>query len=506
MYPPLPGDTRVVSRVGVETHEGSPDGIALIGGSPLRLLRLRSGTDAIVASLFGGKSIAETALIHDRSIRVVGTLVRRLLVAGLADPLFDDPIFEGPIFNPGQVTIVIPIRDRASRLERLLQQVTSEHPGVALIVVDDGSTENVAAVANRYGTNVSHIRNVHSLGPAQARNRGLNEVRTPLVAFIDSDVVPAAGWLDPLLRHFTDPAVAVVAPRVRSAAGKGRLYAYERLRSPLDLGAEKGYVFAKTRLAYVPAAVLVARTDTLRTLDGFESAMRVGEDVDLIWRIIDAGHLVRYEPTSVVHHDPRPSVLALAKQRASYASSSPILNSRHRGNVKPVSGNRWSYLAWLLPAVFGASGVGAGAGVVAVTSLLLPRKLTAVKDHRSVGLRLALRGHLGMGRLLASATWRAWLPVALLLAARWPRWRGVLVASALLPVLSDWRKVAMTDRQCGLGPVSFVAFRCLDDASYCVGLWRGCLHARDISALLPEINNWPGTARTGKDDEYGPRI
>ena len=50
---------------------------------------------------------------------------------------------------------------------------------------------------------------------------------------------------------------------------------------------------------------MVWRTHVVRELGGFDEAMRLGEDVDLVWRVAAAGHRCRYEPTSVVHHEPR---------------------------------------------------------------------------------------------------------------------------------------------------------------------------------------------------------
>ena len=62
-----------------------------------------------------------------------------------------------------------------------------------------------------------------------ARNEGLKGVETELVAFLDSDTVPPAGWIEQLAGHFDDPKVAAVAPRIRAsepaavAAGHGEI-------------------------------------------------------------------------------------------------------------------------------------------------------------------------------------------------------------------------------------------------------------------------------------------
>src|SRR4029079_460923 len=122
------------------------------------------------------------------------------------------------------------------------------------------------------------IRMGTNRGPAAARNAGLAKVDTPLVAFLDTDVEAADGWLEPLLGYFDDPRVALVAPRVRSTPRSGHLAMYESARSPLDLGDEAARVAAGTRVSYVPAAALVVRTEALRAIGGFDETLRVGED------------------------------------------------------------------------------------------------------------------------------------------------------------------------------------------------------------------------------------
>ena len=71
-------------------------------------------------------------------------------------------------------------------------------------------------------------------------------------------------------------------------------------------------------MGYVPGAALVARVNALRAADGFDSKMRIGEDVDLVWRLDEAGHRLRYEPDSVVYHAPRTTPFAWMRQRFEY--------------------------------------------------------------------------------------------------------------------------------------------------------------------------------------------
>src|SRR5699024_779799 len=111
------------------------------------------------------------------------------------------------------VTVVIPVRDNAAGVRRLVRALR----GLRVVVVDDGSTEPLRAEDfDGAECAVEVLRHPSSRGPAAARNTGLRAATSDYVAFLDSDVVPRRGWLEALLGHFCDPTVALVAPRIVS--------------------------------------------------------------------------------------------------------------------------------------------------------------------------------------------------------------------------------------------------------------------------------------------------
>ena len=127
------------------------------------------------------------------------------------------------------------------------------------------------------------VRRETSGGPGAARNEGVGLADTELVAFLDSDCVAPAGWIDQLAGHFDDPRVAAVAPTVRALDGR---------RSLLDMGNRPAEVRPGRPVGYVPSAALLVRRAALPQRP-FDPALRYGEHVDLIWRLIDAGWRVR---------------------------------------------------------------------------------------------------------------------------------------------------------------------------------------------------------------------
>ena len=165
-----------------------------------------------------------------------------------------------------------------------------------VVVVDDGSAVPVRGAGARV------LRHDSARGPAAARNAGLRAARTPPVAFLDSDCVPRAGWLQPLLPHLADPRLAVVAPRIVPLPGRPRLAGPVRGRGQRARhGPSPAPVRPRSGVSYVPSAALLVRRAALG--DGFDETMRVAEDVDLVWRLAAAGWRVRYEPAAAVAHE-----------------------------------------------------------------------------------------------------------------------------------------------------------------------------------------------------------
>ncbi|GAA1158795.1 mycofactocin system glycosyltransferase [Kitasatospora gansuensis] len=434
------------------------DGRTLLGGSPYRVLRLSTQAAALVGGWLAGAPVAPVTAHR--------LLAARLVRAGIAHP-----VHRSARLTAQDVTLVVPVRDQPDGLAGLAAAVADT---AKLLLVDDGSKLPIPGAA---------VRHEHSRGPAAARNSGWRKAGTELVAFLDADVTPEPGWLEPLLRHFEDPDVVAVAPRVRSTPGRSLLARYEQTRSPLDLGPVGGVVRPGSRVSYLPSAALVLRTSALRELGGFDERMRFGEDVDLIWRLAAGTGLVRYEPAAVVRHEPRPDWRAWAKQRFGYGTSAAPLALRHGRAVAPVKVSFWSAAAW---AALALGRPATGVAIAAGTAALLPRKLAPFGVPARESLQLAARGHLGAGRLLGDAVTRSWWPVAVPLLAATRAGRPLLAAAFARHAVDWYRDRPLVDLP------RWTAARIADDLAYGAGVWWGALRHRTVAPLLPDLSDWPG--------------
>lgn len=492
---------------------------SLFGGSPARVMRLTPAGTAALAELQAGPVRSAAA----------GQLARRLTDAGLAHPVLADTGLAdtGPA-NPAAatgsghhgddphgtatVTVIIPVRDRPAMLERCLAATGTRYP---VVVIDDGSADPdaIAAIAAHHGAAVR--RRSANGGPAAARNTGLAGVGTDFIAFLDSDCEPPAGWVDRLARHFADPLVGAVAPRIvplsspasREADGPPSAARYAAACGSLDLGPRPARVLPNSRVSYVPTAALVVRRTALDSLAAgraaFDSELRYGEDVDLIWRLHEAGWRIRYEPSVQVAHDEPVSWAGLLARRFRYGTSAAPLARRHPANMAPLVLHPWP--AVTAAALLARRPVAAAAGLAGawfdMTTAL--RRAGVPADGTPAATVTSVRQTwLGIGRY---ATQFGVPAAALALASpggksagrRWSR-RAAAASLLLGPALN-----AYAECQPELDPVRFTLARIADDMCYGAGVWAGCVRERTLVPVRPVVSWRPlrlsGYRGNGKD-------
>ncbi len=305
-------------------------------------------------------------------------------------------------------------------------------------------------------------------GPGAARNAGRTHASTPLLAFVDADVtLPSQDWLAQLLPHFDDPQVALVAPRVLGDP-----------TASLDLGTEPARIRAGSRVSYVPAAAIVIRAAAFDDVGGFDERLRFGEDVDLVWRLDQAGWRCRYEPAVSVHHAARPDWVGRLRQQVGYGSSAAALAQRHPHLLSPVRVNGWMAAAW--------TALATGHPVAAV-AMAFANTATVARNLADVPtadvVRLTATSYLSGARQVASTIRRVWWPLAAVACVVSRRARWVTAAS----IAADPRATPT-------------------DVAYGWGVWSGMVRRRTWRPMIPAISSWPPTRRRRSADLTQPPI
>ncbi|MHC5261867.1 mycofactocin biosynthesis glycosyltransferase MftF [Streptomyces sp. UC4497] len=465
--------------IGLDRHTRVLDGgRALLGGHPTRLLRLTPRARELLTG--------RTLRVRDRAGAL---LADRLLATGLAHPLVTELPPNTPNDPNGTVTYVIPVRDRPDQLDRALASIRATTPDAPVIVVDDASHEPapVAAAAGRHHARVLTLAD--NLGPAGARNAGLREVTTPYVVFIDSDIVLATDTVDVLLRHFADPAVVLAVPRITALPGPDAerwLGRYESTRSSLDLGRHPAAVRTGTPVSWVPSACMLARTDALTKADGFDAGMRVGEDVDLCWRLTAGGGRIRYEPAVQAAHEHRVELADWFHRKAVYGTGAHPLARRHPDNIAPAILAPWS--AALLVALLAQRrwSLPVAGGLAAVATVRNAQKLTGIAHPLPHAARLTALGSLASLTQGTALLTRHWWPLTAVGCLVSRRLRRATALAAVTDVALETLGRGGPERT-RLDPVRYTVARRLDDLAYGSGVWLSALKGRSTAALRPRI-------------------
>lgn len=111
------------------------------------------------------------------------------------------------------VSVIIPTYNRAAFLRSALASLSAQTYSsgrTEIIVVDDGSTDNVRAILREYGKDIVYVRQEHR-GIAGARNSGIRKARGDLITFLDSDDMYNEGRIERVVEEFEkNPAVGMV--------------------------------------------------------------------------------------------------------------------------------------------------------------------------------------------------------------------------------------------------------------------------------------------------------
>lgn len=193
------------------------------------------------------------------------------------------------------ITIIVPTRNRAGLLARLLTSLAQLHyPAFDVLVVDDGSTDDTSAVVQHARASGLPVRYLYQdwQKMGAARNRGLAHTASPIVAFTDDDCVVDPDWLQAIARTF--------AAHPRALGVQGKTVTIRAQMTPFTRQVEQltgGQPYRTCNIAY--------RTDVVRALGGFDPHLIRGEDVVMGARVLERGPIV-FAPDAVVVHPPRP--------------------------------------------------------------------------------------------------------------------------------------------------------------------------------------------------------
>ena len=224
-----------------------------------------------------------------------------------------------------EASVIILNWNGAEMLKRYLPSVVKNTPAssrkgkeIEIIVADNGSTDNSLEVLAKDFPTVKTIVLDQNYGFAEGYNRAIAQVDSEYTVLLNSDVEVTEGWLDPLLAYLdTHTDVAAVQPKIRSwlrrshfehagAAGGylSKLYfPYCRGRILWHVEEDKGQYDTAAEVDWTSGACMCVRTKVYKECGGLDAAFFAHmEEIDLCWRMRNAGWRLVCLPQSVVYH------------------------------------------------------------------------------------------------------------------------------------------------------------------------------------------------------------
>lgn len=220
------------------------------------------------------------------------------------------------------VTICFVPRERWSAAATSLRSILARTPAdVPIVLVTGGcppTTERRLARLLAGREHVTTLRSRAHLAPNRARNLAAAHVRTPLVAFVDNDVLVAAGWLEALVACAETTAAWAVGPlclqgpwrngEIHLAGGEARIEGEPGSRRLVERQAHLGRRVAdvggslhRGRTELAEFHVIVIRRAALERLGGLDEELRsFGEHTDFCLRAAELGGAIWFEPAAVV--------------------------------------------------------------------------------------------------------------------------------------------------------------------------------------------------------------
>ncbi|MEO8619498.1 MAG: glycosyltransferase [bacterium] len=235
-----------------------------------------------------------------------------------------------------RISIVVCTYNGARTLTECLTHVRRiDYPDFELIVVDDGSTDLSAAIADSFGARVIRTPN---RGLSSARNAGMHAATGEIIAYLDDDAYPDRDWLRYLAHTFrTTNCAGVGGPNI-APPGDGRI-----AECVAHAPGGPSHVLVSDEIAeHIPGCNAAFRKDRLEAIGGFDPQFRTaGDDVDVCWRLQARGWRLGFNPAAVVWHHRRNAFSRYWRQQTGYGEAEAMLERKWPEKYNTLGHLRW---------------------------------------------------------------------------------------------------------------------------------------------------------------------
>lgn len=217
-----------------------------------------------------------------------------------------------------KIAVVILNWNGVKLLEQFLPSVVQFSPEAIIYVADNASTDSSIAYVKEHFPAVRIVVNDGNYGYAQGYNDALQYIDAEIYALINSDIEVTENWLQPILNTFVkEPKTAIIQPKILDFKRKSHFEYAGAAGGFID---KFGYPFCRGRifdtiekdnnqyddnceLFWASGACFFIRSVVYKELKGFDEGFFAHqEEIDLCWRAINLGHIIKYNSQAIVYH------------------------------------------------------------------------------------------------------------------------------------------------------------------------------------------------------------
>lgn len=279
----------------------------------------------------GGEQVADWQMGLTTAIRE-----RKASFSAVAEAFSVAPKF--PLARKPKVSVVVASFNSERTLKACLESLRDlNYSDYEVILVDDGSTDATTQLAEQF-PRVRYFRHSSNLGLSAARNTGISAAEGEIVAFTDADCRADEDWLYYLVNDFLDGEFA-------GMGGHNLLPADDSLTAAVVMVSPGGpaHVMLSDREAeHIPGCNMAFLKGALVSIGGFDSIYRkAGDDVDICWRLQQAGYKIGFSPAAFVWHYRRSTIGDYLKQQRGYGEAEALLVCKHPEYFNAFGNSIW---------------------------------------------------------------------------------------------------------------------------------------------------------------------
>jgi len=235
------------------------------------------------------------------------------------------------------VSVIVCSYNGGKTLASCLESLSNlNYPDYEVILVDDGSTDNTAEIAEQF----PHARYIYQSnhGLSDARNTGAAAAKGEVFAYTDSDCMADVDWLYYLIGTLVSGEFAGVGGPNVTPPAKNWIQACVAAAP----GGPSHVLLTDTIAEHIPGCNMAFYRWAFENAGGFDVEYhKAGDDVDFCWRLQQAGCVIGFSPTAIVWHHRRFTLRAFLKQQEGYGEAESLLRFKHLIFFGPTGTAKW---------------------------------------------------------------------------------------------------------------------------------------------------------------------